>query len=139
MIDERMDLYVIGIPDHGLYKIGVSKDVAHRRRDLQMGCPVRLIIVSQTAVLSRPFSIEKYVHKVFQANRIHGEWFKLSKAEANTVPRLVVSHARTLASIVHAPKVVKTDALPDNWREYVYCRHHSVMNCVWCRFSGDRP
>lgn len=67
------DLYVVSADQVGVVKIGRSNDCAARLRDLQTGSPVPL-------VLARAFGgcgeSESLVHRLFSAQRSHGEWFR---------------------------------------------------------------
>jgi hypothetical protein len=59
----------------GKIKIGYSKDVRKRLTDLSnmASSPVELI-----AVLPGDRELEKYLHRTFKPDRVHGEWFKPS-------------------------------------------------------------
>lgn len=57
-------------------KIGVARDPTRRMEDLQVGCPwpMRLIGVQCGDAL-----LERQLHMKFQAHRLDGEWFRLSR------------------------------------------------------------
>lgn len=59
----------------GLVKIGYTADIYKRFADLKSmgGAPAQLI-----AVIPGNKSFEKSLHRMFKADRKHGEWFKIS-------------------------------------------------------------
>lgn len=61
------------------YKIGVTnKDkVELRKKELQTGNASELHICNSFKTKA-PFLMEKYLHRVFNSKRIHGEWFNLT-------------------------------------------------------------
>ena len=63
----------------GYYKIGKSKDPKIRETTLQAEVPT----IELLHVIER--GIETYLHKKFNAKRIRGEWFNLSKADVNYI------------------------------------------------------
>ena len=69
--------YVYAIGDvKGLVKIGKSKKPQKRLRELQVGSPVKLFILSfrkETELFT-----EKRVHNLVAFTRAHGEWFAVS-------------------------------------------------------------
>lgn len=72
--EEKMKTYIMSSV-YGNYKIGKSKNVRMRERDLQCGDPsVRLMAVC-------PNDIEYELHQKYAANRVSKEWFRFSKAE----------------------------------------------------------
>lgn len=58
----------------GHIKIGRSADPELRLRDLQLGSPVRLVLVGTIA--TSPEDTEARLHHRFSAAREHGEWFR---------------------------------------------------------------
>lgn len=72
--EEKMKTYIMSSV-YGNYKIGKSKNVRMRERDLQCGDPsVRLMAVC-------PNDIEYELHQKYAANRVSKEWFRFSKDE----------------------------------------------------------
>jgi hypothetical protein len=69
-------LYVIGVPDQGPVKIGISAEPGLRLRALQTGYPFGLEVLAQC---HGGEEAEEMVHKLFQKEKLRGEWFKRSK------------------------------------------------------------
>lgn len=77
-----MYIYVIG-PDTGPQKIGISKDVNTRLRNLQTGNPLELMIHHTEEVdPDRVLLLEQKIHKELNHKRTTGEWFDLTWQEA---------------------------------------------------------
>ena len=56
-------------------KIGSTDDLRSRQKQLQIGCPVALALLS--AVVGGR-DVELALHERFKSHRIRGEWFRLS-------------------------------------------------------------
>jgi hypothetical protein len=69
-------VYVIGSDANSLVKIGWSKDVDRRCRDLEAGSPIELEILRS---YSADPEMEHWLHDRFEIQRKHGEWFALRK------------------------------------------------------------
>ena len=84
MPKESCFVYAICCPDGGNYvyvKLGHSKDVAHRLRELKTGCPLHPMVVYSVDVgdRTRGFRFERALHKIFAHRRETGEWFKFGR------------------------------------------------------------
>lgn len=66
-----MQLYFALAEKLGYVKIGKSEDVESRIRQLQTGCPEKLILLGST-----PNEKETFWHGLWRHLRVHGEWFK---------------------------------------------------------------
>ena len=80
-------LYLMKLQNHDLYKIGITNDIKKRQKQLQTGNPffINYIFVVE-ADLNDYFGreinyLEKFLHKNFEEQRVHREWFKLSKID----------------------------------------------------------
>ena len=72
---ERGWVYVIG-PAAGPYKIGFSRNVPQRLRDLQAASPAPLRVhFLQVCATLHPRLVESRAHEILDAHRQHGEWF----------------------------------------------------------------
>lgn len=92
MLAPRMTrcVYIIEEEGTGLYKIGVSRNPPHRRRDLQRGNPRDLRIVH--AINSdEPRATEQAIHAALDEYRVSGEWFEL--------PMGVVTYVKTIEEL----------------------------------------
>lgn len=66
-------VYWIGEPVGLLpIKVGHSKRVDRRVREIQTGCPVRIALL---AYLVGGVGLEKEIHGRLSSARVHGEWF----------------------------------------------------------------
>jgi hypothetical protein len=74
MEDSVDDLYFIRKGDN--VKIGRAKDPANRLKALQTGCPEKLELAE---VLDGRGYEERVWHKAFANERLHGEWFLMSR------------------------------------------------------------
>lgn len=66
--------------DNGLMKIGRTKNLPRRLRDLQAASPLRLNVI---LVLAGSSEIEAAWHRGYAEHRRHGEWFDLPKGWEN--------------------------------------------------------
>ena len=62
--------------ENGLHKIGISRDVDRRKKDLNRQFPIRIEIVHQIACRDRR-KVEMYLHDKYKAKRAQHEWFDL--------------------------------------------------------------
>ena len=69
------DLYIIQCDKTGAFKIGVSKDVEKRYKQLQTGCPYELRII---LVIKEGAKLEKKLHndlRKYKTAKQNQEWF----------------------------------------------------------------
>jgi len=59
------------------FKIGISSNPASRMGDLQIGCPLPVVLHRAYAGKAMG-SLESYLHQRFRDHRVHGEWFKIA-------------------------------------------------------------
>jgi hypothetical protein len=64
------------------YKIGKSEDIERRVKEIRTQMPESLVLV-HTINTDDTAGIERYWHQRFEAQRLNGEWFKLSKADVS--------------------------------------------------------
>jgi hypothetical protein len=79
----RCYVYVIG-PEAGPFKIGLSHNVERRLYDLQVGSPVRLLLMWKQRFQDRmdASTVEASLHRSLASFWCHGEWFKMSAEDA---------------------------------------------------------
>ena len=70
-------VYLIQLIGTDCFKIGSSKNPEARLKQIQSKCPIPLKIIYQWYGDDYRY-FEKLLHDTFRANRIKGEWFKLS-------------------------------------------------------------
>ena len=70
-------IYFIGNKKENICKIGVSKNVDKRIKEIQCSCPFEVEILITYAV-SDDYLIEKALHNKYNKHRLNGEWFNLS-------------------------------------------------------------
>lgn len=68
-------VYFILAPDQGYVKIGWTADPAERLRQLQRWSPAPLRFAT---CLGGGQLLERELHRFFAADRVHGEWFRLT-------------------------------------------------------------
>ena len=77
-----MYIYVIG-PVTGPQKIGISKDVNVRLKNLQTGNPEKLYIHHMEEINPKRVRIlEKKIHRDLNHLKLKGEWFNITTDEA---------------------------------------------------------
>jgi len=80
--DKGTHIYLMHNPNNGLYKIGKSKTPVFREKTLQAQEPeVELIFASK---LTHGY-VEKVLHIYFDAQRVRGEWFRLTDEDIEFV------------------------------------------------------
>jgi len=71
-----MKIYFAEREADGLIKIGFSKDVDRRLRELEVSENSKMLLINQ---INGNFVVEKLVHAHFDKDRVYGEWFRFSK------------------------------------------------------------
>lgn len=74
-------VYLIHSPASGLFKIGTTKNIKTRFKDLRTGDPSLVLL----AAISASSLFESWLHAQFQGCRVTGEWFKLSESAVQWV------------------------------------------------------
>lgn len=69
--------FIAEIPFNGNVKIGRSKNIPRRRRQLQSGNPNKLVVLCHIPTNNAP-ALEKQLHRKFAEYHIRGEWYCLS-------------------------------------------------------------
>ena len=72
----------------GKYKIGVSKDIERRRKQLD-NKPFPTTIVYKSSLINNVYDVEKEIHSVYEEKRIGGEWFELDSGDMNAIKRYI--------------------------------------------------
>lgn len=75
-----MYVYLIRCSDNNFYKIGISKNVKTRLKQIQTTSPDNVFIV-HTYESKYAFKIEKALHNFFKSYHKNNEWFELSLIE----------------------------------------------------------
>jgi hypothetical protein len=99
-----MRTYFIQDQATGLVKIGIAKDPDKRLRDLQVGCPGKLLMIGML-----PDNRERELHKRFAALRVRGEWFKPKGAVRSFIENCVP--LRDTQLIAHQPTTKQSQDL----------------------------
>lgn len=73
-----MFVYFIRAGNQGAIKIGVASDVKQRLEQLQTGNAFELKVLAliPCPCLNVAYETEKRIHRLFQSQRIRGEWFQ---------------------------------------------------------------
>jgi predicted GIY-YIG superfamily endonuclease len=80
--------YVYMLECGGKYKIGFSKDVKRRMKQLDTR-PFELKLVAQSDFLENAYDVEQEIHEMLEASRETGEWYNLSEQETGFVISLI--------------------------------------------------
>ena len=72
----NVSTYIVYNESNNLYKIGKTKDIDSRIKQIQLGTGAKLKII-----LLINSNVESELHKEFEDCRIHGEWFRLSELD----------------------------------------------------------
>ena len=77
MLKSTTKVYLIGNVEHSVFKIGMAANVEKRRKALMTACPLPLQVLAEYPVGRREEAqqVEQYLHEVFAARKIQGEWF----------------------------------------------------------------
>lgn len=70
-------IYFIGNKQYNWVKIGTTNNIRTRLHSMNTYCPFELTVF---AVYSGIHSNERYLHKLFNDDRIKGEWYNLSSS-----------------------------------------------------------
>ena len=73
-------VYLIEDLDNNRYKIGVTKDLEKRLRNLQTGNSNR-IIIKESYKTEYPFKLELMLHNKFKQFRYNNEWYELESSD----------------------------------------------------------
>ncbi len=74
-------IYIIGEEnDSGLYKIGETKNLKNRIKQLQTGNPNKLVVIDKFRCINHE-TFEKILHKKYKNNKKQGEWFEFTDDE----------------------------------------------------------
>lgn len=80
-------VYFIQGCDGGAIKIGFSRrDVFTRMWQIQTMCPVELKLLASVPARN---VYERYLHRQFKTDRLHGEWFNPSKRLLDHIERVI--------------------------------------------------
>lgn len=74
--------YFVGSREHQVVKIGVTSQLKVRMSTLRNTSPVPIKLFA--VVFGWP-GIEEHLHETFRADRMHGEWFKLTDEISNCI------------------------------------------------------
>lgn len=80
MNEKQKYVYLLKIPEKSIYKIGVSKDVEKRIKQLQTGNYEQITLVHKFKS-NYPYKIESILHGMYKFKRIEGEWYDMSAKE----------------------------------------------------------
>lgn len=83
MRDNKGYVYILKVSSDGIYKIGVSKNVERRVKQLQTGNAEPIEII-RTFLSDYPYKVESVLHRKFQREHVHGECYYLSEKDINS-------------------------------------------------------
>lgn len=81
-------VYLMCDSKNGYHKIGISKTPEYRERTLQSEKPtIEMVCAKEYPSRKIAEAIESALHKVYERERIRGEWFNLSKADVMMIQK----------------------------------------------------
>lgn len=86
----KMLLYVLKAKNKPIYKIGITSNIGARLQVIKNSSPIDITIVEVYKEINQPIYVEKTIHNHFSNNRLHGEWFKLSKPQVKSIKDLII-------------------------------------------------
>ena len=92
-------LYVIKTKRHPIYKIGITDNIVSRLRLLSSNSPFPLMLYDVYRELNNPHRIEKMLHKHFNKENTHGEWFKLNDKQVKDIKGLICKFNESIEKI----------------------------------------
>lgn len=74
-----------------IYKIGRASDPQRRLSELQVGSPLKLVLIGTIRCQSQRHSaqIERAMHARYRHQLRHGEWFRLSNPQRNEIASII--------------------------------------------------
>lgn len=109
-------VYLVQWEDTDLYKIGRTTNMEGRLTSLNTSMPTGRLVLYKKYAVGNPKHVERHLHKMFEDNRVNGEWFRLDKCDLELIEkavpllqRKVVAEdvpARLQAAYDHAKKIV---------------------------------
>ena len=76
-------VYLVGIPEDNLYKIGWTKgEIDKRIAPLQTGNPKKIEVI-HLFESDHHVKLESWVHRQYMGKRMEGEWFELTKEDVD--------------------------------------------------------
>ena len=83
-------VYLLEMIGTGFFKIGVSKNLSRRFRDLSSASPFEIKIL-ENKKFNNAYDLEEVLHKEFSDKYIKSEWFKLSIEDLNKYKQIIDS------------------------------------------------
>ncbi len=90
---DSQKMYIIS-DGTGFYKIGVSKDVTARIKNLQTANATKFKLVLTIESVGAA-NLEKFFHCFFNDKRVEGEWFKLTEEDLLKVGKVLPSYEKS--------------------------------------------
>lgn len=86
-------VYVIRCEGTDCYKVGITRgEVGGRLRELQVGCPYRLVVVS-SVIVDNALRVEGLLHEALSGSHVRGEWFTLDEGVLGRVEGILEMEA----------------------------------------------
>lgn len=99
-------VYLIEDLDNNRYKIGVTKDLEKRLRNLQTGNSNR-IIIKESYKTEYPFKLESMLHNKFKQFRYNNEWYELESSDVEKFITYCEDYNRIIISLKDNPFFIK--------------------------------
>jgi len=79
--------YIYILECEGFYKIGLSKNVERRKKQLDF-TPFKSKIIFKSPLMEDIYSVEEQLHIFYEKKRVKGEWFKLSPEDIEEIKEI---------------------------------------------------
>lgn len=83
-------IYLINLESTSLYKIGRTKDIKKRMKQLQTGASFPLILIHEFSTGDEESKLEKTIHRAFAHYKTQGEWFDFDLIEIEQVKAIIL-------------------------------------------------
>lgn len=101
-------IYLINQESTTLYKIGKTKNIKQRIKQLQVGCPLTILLVFQFDVNSLIESkLEKTIHRRFAYCKTQGEWFDFRDISEEDIKNNILKIHETIKYLFEEQKLVE--------------------------------
>lgn len=82
--------YIYLLECEGKYKIGFSKDVDRRIKELSNN-PFKINLVAKSKFLENAYELEQIIHEKLIDYRINGEWYNLNQEVLEDIKKMIIN------------------------------------------------
>lgn len=93
-------IYLINLESTSLYKIGKTKNVKVRMKQLQTGASFPLILVKEFTTGDEESKLEKTIHRRFAHYKTQGEWFDFDLVDIEVIKNQILELQQVVISVL---------------------------------------